>query len=76
MIIRKYHQETENAMYKALILIARNVYYRLRHRLGFEVPYRTVSFRLGFMTGQIKIPDDFDKMGGPEIEEMFQGGEE
>ena len=31
----------------------------------------TASRRLGFMAGQIKIPDDFDRMGGPEIEKMF-----
>lgn len=31
------------------------------------------SHRLGFMAGQIKVPDDFDRMGGPEIEEMFGG---
>ena len=31
------------------------------------------SHRLGFMAGQIKVPDDFDSMGGPEIEEMFEG---
>ena len=31
------------------------------------------SRRLGFMAGQIKIPDDFDRMGGPEIEKMFGG---
>lgn len=29
--------------------------------------------RLGFMAGQIKVPDDFDSMGGPEIEKMFGG---
>jgi prevent-host-death family protein len=27
--------------------------------------------RLGFMTGQISIPDDFDTMGREEIERMF-----
>jgi prevent-host-death family protein len=27
--------------------------------------------RLGFMAGQISIPDDFDRMGAAEIEEMF-----
>ena len=32
------------------------------------------SRRLGFMAGQIKVPDDFDSMGGPEIEKMFGGG--
>ena len=29
--------------------------------------------RLGFMAGQIEVPDDFDSMGGPEIEKMFGG---
>jgi prevent-host-death family protein len=29
--------------------------------------------RLGFMTGQIMVPDDFDRMGGTEIEELFRG---
>ena len=27
--------------------------------------------RLGFMAGQIEVPDDFDSMGGPEIAKMF-----
>jgi prevent-host-death family protein len=30
--------------------------------------------RFGFMEGQISVPDDFDRMGGDEIEEMFGGG--
>jgi len=30
--------------------------------------------RLGFMVGQISVPDDFDRMGQEEIERMF--GEE
>jgi antitoxin (DNA-binding transcriptional repressor) of toxin-antitoxin stability system len=30
--------------------------------------------RLGFMTGHIAVPDDFDRMGGTEIEELFRGG--
>ena len=29
--------------------------------------------RLGFMAGHIQVPDDFDSMGGPEIEKMFGG---
>ena len=33
----------------------------------------TASRRLGFMAGQIKVPDDFDRMGGQGIEEMFEG---
>jgi prevent-host-death family protein len=30
--------------------------------------------RLGFMAGQITVPDDFDRMGEAEIEQMFSGG--
>ena len=30
--------------------------------------------RLGFMAGQISVPDDFDRMGETEIERMFSGG--
>ena len=29
--------------------------------------------RLGFMTGQITVPDDFDRMGSEEIERLFEG---
>jgi len=29
--------------------------------------------RLGFMAGQISVPDDFDEMGRGEIERLFQG---
>ena len=29
--------------------------------------------RLGFMPGQIKVPDDFDRMGRAEIERLFRG---
>lgn len=31
--------------------------------------------RIGFLKGQIKVPDDFDTMGQKEIEEMFYGKE-
>jgi prevent-host-death family protein len=30
--------------------------------------------RIGFMVGQILVPDDFDAMGKEEIERMFGGG--
>jgi prevent-host-death family protein len=30
--------------------------------------------RLGFMAGQISVPDDFDRMGQEEIEGLFAGG--
>ena len=29
--------------------------------------------RLGFLNGQIKVPDDFDHMGAVEIEALFGG---
>lgn len=29
--------------------------------------------RLGFMTGKINVPDDFDRMGETEIEQLFGG---
>jgi prevent-host-death family protein len=29
--------------------------------------------RLGFMAGQIAVPDDFDQMGSAEIERLFGG---
>ncbi len=34
-----------------------------------------VPKRLGFMEGEISVPDDFDTMGQSEIEEMFYGAE-
>jgi prevent-host-death family protein len=30
--------------------------------------------RLGFMAGQISVPDDFDRMGREEIQQIFGGG--
>ncbi len=30
------------------------------------------SSRIGFMAGEISVPDDFDSMGASEIESMFQ----
>lgn len=56
-------------------LEARNVYNRLRHQFGFEISDKTVSSRLGFMAGQIEVPDDFDNMGSSEIEKIFRGSE-
>jgi prevent-host-death family protein len=31
--------------------------------------------RLGFMAGQISVPDDFDHMGHEEIGQIFEGSE-
>ena len=34
---------------------------------------RTTSYRIGFMSGEIDVPDDFDTMGTSEITELFGG---
>lgn len=31
--------------------------------------------RLGFMSGEIRVPDDFDAMGSSEIVQLFEGGD-
>lgn len=31
--------------------------------------------RLGFLIGQISVPDDFDRMGDQEIDRLFEGKE-
>ncbi len=36
-----------------------------------EQDAKPASRRVGFMKGQIKVPDDFDTMGAAEIEAMF-----
>jgi antitoxin (DNA-binding transcriptional repressor) of toxin-antitoxin stability system len=42
-------------------------------RLG--APAHNPQRRLGFLKGQIKVPDDFDTMMADEIEKMFSGEE-
>jgi prevent-host-death family protein len=34
---------------------------------------KTTKQRLGFMRGQIRVPDDFDTMFAEEIQAMFEG---
>jgi prevent-host-death family protein len=38
-----------------------------------DAPTEKKPSRIGFMKGQIKVPDDFDTMMADEIEEMFYG---
>lgn len=38
-----------------------------------DVPVGKEIKRLGFMAGQISVPDDFDRMGAAEIERIFSG---
>ena len=32
--------------------------------------------RLGFMQGQFTVPDDFDRMAAPDIQSLFEGGQD
>ena len=40
-----------------------------------DAPTQGQIRRLGFMTGQIVVPADFDRMGNDEIQGMFGGAE-
>ena len=39
--------------------------------IPFDQPSEVEQRRLGFMEGQIVVPDDFDRMGSDEIEDLF-----
>jgi prevent-host-death family protein len=41
---------------------------------ALSAPVGTEVKRLGFMAGQLSVPDDFDRMGEAEIERIFTGG--
>ena len=38
---------------------------------ALDAPTGGQKRRLGFMTGQIAVPEDFDRMGSEEIEQLF-----
>jgi prevent-host-death family protein len=40
---------------------------------AIDAPPEVAIRRLGFMTGMIAVPDDFDVMGSSEIERAFEG---
>jgi len=40
---------------------------------ALDAPVAGQVRRLGFMIGRITVPDDFDRMGSAEIEQMFEG---
>ena len=42
---------------------------------ALDAPTGAEVRRLGFMAGQISVPDDFDRMGSAEIERLFEGGD-
>ena len=39
--------------------------------IALGTPLAGQERRVGFMKGQISVPDDFDRMGSAEIEELF-----
>ena len=39
--------------------------------MALDAPIGSQIQRLGFMTGQIQVPDDFDHMGSVELERLF-----
>ena len=41
--------------------------------MALDAPEPAAARRLGFMTGQVAVPDDFDTMGATEIERLFGG---
>jgi prevent-host-death family protein len=43
--------------------------------VALDAPATGQARRLGFMIGQIAVPDDFDRMGDAEIERLFEGDE-
>lgn len=40
-----------------------------------EAPTSDQVKRLGFMAGQISVPEDFDRMGSQQIEQLFSAAE-
>jgi prevent-host-death family protein len=42
--------------------------------VALDAPVAGEQRRLGFMQGEIKVPDDFDTLGRDEIERLFGGG--
>jgi prevent-host-death family protein len=40
---------------------------------ALDTPTAGQSRRLGFLAGQISVPDDFDEMGSTDIEHLFKG---
>lgn len=40
---------------------------------AIDAPEKSQQKRIGFMAGEFKVPDDFDRMGQNEIADMFGG---
>ena len=42
--------------------------------MALDAPQAGEMKRLGFLAGQIQVPDDFDRMGDEAISQLFDGG--
>ena len=42
--------------------------------MPIEASDTAIPRRLGFLAGEITVPDDFDNLGRDEIERLFRGG--
>ena len=42
--------------------------------VAIDAPAADARRRLGFLAGRYLVPDDFDRMGGAEIEASFESG--
>ncbi len=43
--------------------------------MAIDAPTAEAARRVGFMSGEIQIPEDFNRMGADEIENLFAGDE-
>ena len=41
--------------------------------ISVEEPGTDLERRIGFLDGQVAVPEDFDHMGSEEIEKLFEG---
>ena len=41
--------------------------------LALDAPDAGKRSRIGFLSGEISVPEDFDRMGSTEIEALFEG---
>lgn len=41
--------------------------------VALDTPDKSAIRRLGFMAGEIAVPEDFDRMGAAEIDQLFGG---
>lgn len=42
--------------------------------VAVDAPRPVAVSRLGFLTGRVSVPDDFDRMGAGDVEALFEGG--